>query len=69
MMDLLFTPKSVGVYAELFINLSAGFFGTLIIFPGVIGIKSFYDILGLLFINLSSGILCLLIALKLKTYE
>ncbi len=54
------------VLGELFTNLAAGFFGSLLIFPGVLGIHTIADIAALLLINLPSGILCLLIAFRLK---
>lgn len=66
LMPRLFTSKSIAVYAEVFTNLAAGFFGSFVIFPGIFGIKTPLDFLGLLIVNLPSGILCLLIALRLK---
>ncbi len=60
------TSKKIEVFSDLFTDLAAGCFGTLLIFPGVIGIKTLLDLILLLIINLPFGILCLLIALKLK---
>ena len=67
-MNFQLTAKRIEVFSELFTNLAAGFFGSLVIFPGIFGIKNISDLLPLLIINLPSGILALLVALRLKEY-
>ena len=68
-MLLVKNKRTVEVFRDLFIDLAAGFFGSVVIFPGVFGIKTINDIVGLLLINVICGIFSLLIALKLKEYE
>lgn len=58
----------IDVLADIFSNLAAGFFASILVFPGIFGIQTIYDFLALLLINLTSGILCLNIAFKLKKY-
>ncbi|MBI2612143.1 hypothetical protein HYW54_05390 [Candidatus Gottesmanbacteria bacterium] len=67
-MKVILSSHQIEVFADLFTNLASGFFGTLIIFPGIFGLRSPLDLLALLIINLPSGILLLTIALKLKEY-
>ena len=65
-MRIILSNIRLATIGELFTNLAAGFFGSLIVFPGLFGIHSVTDIAALLFINLPSGILCLLISFRLK---
>lgn len=67
-MGIQLSGRQIEVFGDVFTNLAAGFFGSLIIFPGIFGIGGIEDLTGLLLINLPSGILALLIALKLRDY-
>lgn len=50
------------ILADLAINLSSGWFGILLISPGLFGVSSIGDYLGLLIINLPFGIVGLVTA-------
>lgn len=63
-----FSQPRIEVIAEVFTNLAAGFFGSILVFPGIFGLRRPSDLLALLILNVPSGILCLLIAFKLKEY-
>ncbi len=56
------------ILSELFINLSSGWFGTVIIAPTLTDISSVFGITGLL-INLLSGIISLYFAYKFREYS
>lgn len=58
----------IDILADIFSNLAAGFIASLVIFPGIFGVKSIEDFLALLLFNFPSGILCLYTAFKLKKY-
>jgi len=58
--------KKITVLSELFTNLSAGWFGAIIIFPGIFIVRDVNDVLLKLFINGFFGIISLLVAFKLK---
>lgn len=61
------------VLAELMVNLASGWFGVVLISPGLFGVASVEEYLGMLIANLPFGIVGLLIALwlaeKAKHYE
>lgn len=63
------TPQKIEILSDLFTNFSAGFFGTLLILPGFIGIRTTTDIFVLLFINIPCGILALLISPYFKEHQ
>ena len=64
-MKNLFTPIRLNVLSQLFINLSAGWFGIVFIIPGVTKLETFDDFLWLTK-NVLLGILALLIAMILS---
>ena len=65
-MHRLFTVYRLEVLSELFTNLAAGWFGTIFIYPGVIGDKPVSEVLALLTVNIVSGTLSLILAFRLK---
>lgn len=56
------------VFSDLFVNLSAGAFASVFLFPGIFGVRSFAEILVLLFFNIPLGIVFLLTALRFKEF-
>jgi len=64
----LFTSARLDVLSQLFINLAAGWFGVVLIIPGVTKLDSFNDFFWLTK-NLIFGILSLLIAMILSEKE
>jgi hypothetical protein len=60
------TKSRIGVLSDLLINLSAGWFGLILIVPGLGGVKSLQDAIFLLTTNLFWGIIALVLAMKLK---
>jgi hypothetical protein len=60
------TKSRIEVLSDLLVNLSAGWFGLILIVPGFGGIKSTQDALFLLTINLFWGIISLVLAMKLR---
>lgn len=63
-MKRLFAPDILNIFSQLFINLSAGWFGVVLIIPGVTRLDSLNDILWL-FKNLLFGILAVWISIRL----
>jgi len=61
----LFTPNRLSILSQLFTNLAAGWFGVVLIIPGVAKLESFDDFLWLTK-NLLFGILSLLVAMTLS---
>ena len=64
-MKILFTRKRLDILSQLFVNLSAGWFGVLLIVPGVTRLGSIEDFSWLIR-NLLFGILALLVSIRLK---
>jgi hypothetical protein len=56
----------IGVLSDLLVNLSAGWFGLILIIPGLGGVKSPQDAIFLLTTNLFWGIIALVLAMKLR---
>lgn len=63
-MRRLFAPDVLSIFSQLFINLSAGWFGVVLIIPGITSLNSLSDILWL-FKNLLFGILAVWVAIIL----
>lgn len=63
-MKRLFAPDILNVFSQLFINLAAGWFGVVLIIPGIARLTDIADILWLIK-NLSFGILALWVAIIL----
>lgn len=61
-----FTAHQYELLSDLFVNLSAGFFGAIFIFPGIFGFRSLAELATLLFFNIPFGILSLVVASRLK---
>jgi len=64
----LFTPTRLAILSQLFTNLAAGWFGVVLIIPGVTKLGNFEDFLWLTK-NLLLGILSLLVAMILSQKE
>lgn len=60
------SSKVTAVISEIFTNLAAGYFGTIIIYPGLSLGKNLSDSLLPLILNLFAGIVMMSIAIKLK---
>ncbi len=65
-MDHWFAKEKLEIWIDLFTNLAAGFIGSVIIFPGIFGIKVITDVLAILTVNLPLGILCLWLAFRIR---
>ena len=63
----MFNERWFIILSDLFVNLAAGWFGIILIGPALANISSFIDILWLLS-NVIIGIICLLLAYKLRTF-
>lgn len=64
-MKKLFTPDILNIFSQLFINLAAGWFGVVLIIPGITKLDSLDDILWLLR-NLLFGILAVWVSIILN---
>lgn len=64
-MKLIKNSDFLTIVSDLFINLSAGWFGAIIILPNLFNLKSILN-LAVLLTNLLFGIISILIAFKLK---
>ena len=60
------SPEQLEVLSDLFTNLSAGWFGTILIFPGIFRSDDPITMLRILLVNIAFGILSLQIAFRLK---
>lgn len=60
------TTNQIEVISDLFTNLSAGFFGSLFLFPGVLRFQTMADFYSLLLFNLPLAIFSLIVAIELK---
>jgi len=60
------SQKQFDVLGDLFTNLSAGWFGSILIFPGIYRSDDPATLLRILLINVAFGILSLQIAFRLK---
>jgi len=69
MRKLKLTKAKREILSDFFTNIAAGFIGSVFIFPGIFGIQSIADVIALLFINIPSGILALVIAFYIKEYR
>ena len=61
----LFTPTRLNILSQLFANLAAGWFGVVLIIPGITKLETFSDFLWLTK-NVLLGILSLLVAMILS---
>lgn len=64
----IFTTKRLNILSQLFTNLAAGWFGVVLIAPGITKLDKFDDILWLTK-NLLFGILSLVVAIRLAEKE
>ena len=67
-MKIEFSSDQIEVISDIFTNLSAAFFATLIAFPGIFGVYSTKDVLSLLLFHLPLAIVSMVDAIKLKRY-
>lgn len=63
------SPQKIEIISDLFTNLAAGWYGSIIIFPGIFQIKTLSEILNLLFISITFGTLSLCIAFYFKEHK
>ena len=61
----LFTPARLNIFSQLFTNLAAGWFGVVLIIPGITKLETFSDFLWSTK-NLLLGILSLMVAMILS---
>lgn len=63
---MLFSKKAaLEVIASIFINLTSGWFGVILVVPGLFGVSSLNEYLKILIINLPFGIVGLIISIIL----
>ena len=60
------SKSRLGIIAELFTNLSAGWFGAIVIFPNLFNYRNNIELILSLTLNFSLGILSLLLAFYFK---
>lgn len=61
-----FAPDILSIFSQLFVNLAAGWFGVVLIIPGITKLENMDDILWLIK-NLLFGILALWVAIILQS--
>ena len=65
----MYSKSRLGILSDLFTNLAAGWFGSIIVFPNLFQFSGLFELLLSLTLNFLLGILSLVISIYFKEYK